>query len=129
MKRQLKPPAILVAILFLTVNFAPAKTAPKAKAIQEQSWKEYAYPIDGFAITLPDAPNPHKDTQLPDGTAYTVHLPGEHYVTLHVRKLLRRVLRSAQRIRELNQGSRVQVLHRTTIRARCHHCWAPSGGV
>ena len=29
-------------------------------------WKEYTYPNDGFAITLPSEPKPHKDAQLPD---------------------------------------------------------------
>jgi len=32
----------------------------------QNGWKEYAYPNDGFAITLPSAPTPHKDAQFPD---------------------------------------------------------------
>jgi hypothetical protein len=40
-------------------------------------WKEYVFADDGFAITLPEAPNPHPDAALPDMTVYTVSvLPG-----------------------------------------------------
>ena len=37
------------------------------------SWKEYTYPADNFAVSLPAAPNPHKDAQFPDVnmTVYT----------------------------------------------------------
>ena len=47
------------------------------------AWTEYSYPKDGFAASFPIAPNPHKDTQLPDGTAYTVSLSSWN-LTLHV---------------------------------------------
>lgn len=42
----------------------------------ERPWKEYAFPADGFAITLPHAPEPHTAVAFPDATAYTVELPG-----------------------------------------------------
>ena len=38
------------------------------------SWKEYAYPSEGFAITLPTDPSPHDDATMPEMRAYTVHL-------------------------------------------------------
>jgi hypothetical protein len=41
------------------------------------SWKEYTFADDGFAITVPESPNPHPDATLPDVTVYTVSvLPG-----------------------------------------------------
>ena len=42
----------------------------------ETPWKEYAFPTDGFAITLPHVPEPHPAVVFPDATAYTVELPG-----------------------------------------------------
>lgn len=32
----------------------------------QNAWKEYVYPGDNFAITLPSEPTPHKDAQFPD---------------------------------------------------------------
>jgi hypothetical protein len=41
------------------------------------SWKEYTFADDGFAITVPESPNPHPDATLPDMTVYTVSVqPG-----------------------------------------------------
>ena len=37
-------------------------------------WKEYVYPDDGFAITLPAAPNPHKDGGDRHINVYTVQM-------------------------------------------------------
>lgn len=37
-------------------------------------WKEYLYPENSFAITLPSDPHPHKSTQTPNGMAYSVPL-------------------------------------------------------
>lgn len=45
-----------------------------AYAQQAWHWKEYVYERDGFAITLPVAPEPHTDPSLPTATVYTVHL-------------------------------------------------------
>jgi len=60
----------------------------------QPGWKEYAYPEDGFAITLPEEPSSHEDQQFPPASfkayavtrsqAYTVHLPQDLGVTLHV---------------------------------------------
>ena len=38
------------------------------------AWKEYVYSENGFAITLPGDPHPHKSSQMPSGTAYSVQL-------------------------------------------------------
>jgi len=36
-------------------------------AVKNQNiWKEYVYPSDNFAITLPSEPTPHRDAQFPD---------------------------------------------------------------
>src|SRR5579872_3676374 len=40
-------------------------------------WKEYVYERDGFAVTLPQAPNPHTDPSIPSATVYTIHLSSE----------------------------------------------------
>jgi hypothetical protein len=59
-----------------------------------QQWEEYAYPNDGFAITLPERAQPHEDRTLSVATfkaftvttpyAYTVHLSQDLVLTLHV---------------------------------------------
>src|ERR1039457_2189576 len=46
-------------------------------------WKEYIYSDNGFAITLPSDPHPHKSSQMPDGTAYSVQLPTGTGLSLH----------------------------------------------
>lgn len=75
----------IVLAAFFALRFAVAQTTlPKPEANQEQPWKEYVYANDGFAITLPAAPHPHKDSQMADGTAYTIYLPRDLSVTLHV---------------------------------------------
>lgn len=40
----------------------------------EAVWKEYVFVDDGFAITLPDDPHPHKSPQMANGMAYSVPL-------------------------------------------------------
>ena len=43
-------------------------------------WKEYVFADDGFSITLPDDPHPHKSPQMANGTAYSVPLSnGAHF--------------------------------------------------
>jgi len=46
-------------------------------------WKEYVYSENGFAITLPGDPHPHKSSQMPNGTAYSVELPDGAGFSLH----------------------------------------------
>jgi len=47
-------------------------------------WKEYLFADDGFAITLPDEPNPHTDPTLPEMTVYTPSLLSNAKLTLRV---------------------------------------------
>jgi hypothetical protein len=58
----------------------------KAPAIikSQTEWKEYVFADDGFAITLPNAPNPHADATLPEFTVYSVSLPGNAMLSLRV---------------------------------------------
>jgi hypothetical protein len=52
---------------------APAQpTTPSGQ--KEQKWKEYEFPDDAFAITLPSAPKPHKDPQDKNFNVYTISL-------------------------------------------------------
>jgi hypothetical protein len=51
---------------------------------QWPQWKEYVYAEDGFAITLPDDPQPHPDSSLPDMTVYTVVVPPHGNLSLRV---------------------------------------------
>ena len=37
-------------------------------------WKEYVYPENNFAVTLPSDPHPHKSPQMVNGMAYSVPL-------------------------------------------------------
>ena len=67
-----------LAVLILQFSAAvSAQTSPAAK------WKEYVYPDNGFAITLPSDPHPHKSSQMPNGTAYSVQLPTGTGLSLH----------------------------------------------
>ncbi|PYY19618.1 MAG: hypothetical protein DMG60_03605 [Acidobacteria bacterium] len=49
---------------------------------QAWHWKEYIYERDGFAVTLPQAPNPHTDPNLPSATVYTIHLSVESALSI-----------------------------------------------
>jgi hypothetical protein len=53
---------------------------PTQKQLQLQ-WREYVYPQDGFAITLPSAPNPHYDGGDRHINVYTVSM-GKTVVSL-----------------------------------------------
>lgn len=53
---------------------------PVAQKLQLQ-WREYVYPQDGFAITLPSAPNPHNDAGDRHINVYTVSM-GKTVVSL-----------------------------------------------
>ena len=62
MKRKFAP----MFVLALAGNVLLAGQTPAS------SWKEYVYPDDGFAITLPMAPDVHKDPSHPS-MFYTLH--------------------------------------------------------
>jgi len=49
-------------------------------------WKEYAYPQDGFAITLPDAPRIQPDANMPETMAYSVNINPDYAFTVRVRR-------------------------------------------
>jgi hypothetical protein len=51
---------------------------------QSSTWKEYLYADDGFAITLPSAPTPHKDPANPNINVYTVPLGVDSWLSLRV---------------------------------------------
>ena len=46
-------------------------------------WKEYVYPENSFAVTLPSDPHPHKSPQLANGMAYSVPLSNGAGFTLY----------------------------------------------
>jgi hypothetical protein len=77
---------IVLAVLGLMLAGAPLaqkslaqKRAPKQP--QQMQWREYVYPQDGFAITLPSAPNPHYDGGDRHINVYTVSM-GKTVVSL-----------------------------------------------
>ena len=49
---------------------------------QAWHWKKYVYERDGFAVTLPQAPNPHTDPNLPSATVYSIHLSAESALSI-----------------------------------------------
>jgi hypothetical protein len=67
-----------------TLAVGSAQTRPKTSNVAKPQWREYAYPKDGFAITLPEKPDPHKAPQFSDGTIYTVHFGRDVTFSLHV---------------------------------------------
>jgi hypothetical protein len=60
----------IIAVVLLQVSMV--RVAQDDKPSLE--WKEYVYSENEFAITLPDDPHPHKSSQMPNGTAYSVQL-------------------------------------------------------
>jgi hypothetical protein len=76
--------ALLAATMHLGACLARAQTLPpNSTSSQQTGWKEYVYANDGFAATFPVAPNAHKDSQVRDGTAYTLSFK-DAQITLHV---------------------------------------------
>lgn len=75
---------LLITALLGCRSLVGQTSSPKSAVNRNQSWSEFVSEKDGFAMMLPEAPSPHKDTQLADGTAYTVHLRGNVTLTLHV---------------------------------------------
>jgi hypothetical protein len=72
---RLRPTAI-VLLLTSIIGFTQ-------DAAQPTGWKEYVYREDGFAITLPSDPHPHKTTQMPNGLVYLVPLPSGGTFSIH----------------------------------------------
>ena len=61
-----------LGIFLLALSFGAAFAQQK-----EPTWKEYTYPADGFAVTLPIEPKPHDSPALPGATAYAVPLEAD----------------------------------------------------
>ena len=76
MKRRLQAEFAAV-VLALGCNLALAAQNPT------WSWKEYTYPNDGFAITLPAQPDIHKDLSKPT-RIYTLHATSDIIVKVSV---------------------------------------------
>src|ERR1051326_1237532 len=66
------------------------------------AWKEYSFPDDGFAISLPDAPRKHPDESIPDATAYSVNINADYAVTVRAKKDPRGECRAA--LTQLREG-------------------------
>ena len=61
--------------------------SPNGASLNVQSqilWKEYIFADDGFAITLPSDPHPHKSPQVPNGMAYSVPLSSGGRLSLYM---------------------------------------------
>ena len=80
--RAMKVPSHASAVITLTLVLLLLAQAA-AQALSDKSWQEYKYPENGFAITLPGDPHPHKSTQMPHGTAYTVTFSGGSGLSIH----------------------------------------------
>jgi hypothetical protein len=80
-------PMKTIVLAVLSVMLAGAPLAQKsvaqkqAQKPQQSQWREYVYPQDGFAITLPSAPNPHYDGGDRHINVYTVAM-GKTVVSL-----------------------------------------------
>ena len=59
-----RPAVVSILMVMFNVPLLAQSTTP--------SWKEYVYPRDGFAITLPSPPSIWKDPDHPN-TQYTLH--------------------------------------------------------
>jgi hypothetical protein len=65
-------------------------------------WKEYIFADDGFAITLPSDPHPHKSPQVANGMAYSVPLSNGARFPLYTEKRMTRVRKRCA----VNSGTR-----------------------
>src|SRR5271169_1401529 len=68
----------------------------------QQKWKEYEYPDDGFAVTLPYATSPHKDAHAQDINIYTVRLERGTVLSL---RAANRPMDCAESFKMLKSGS------------------------
>jgi hypothetical protein len=51
---------------------------------QSSSWKEYDFPDDGFAITVPETPKQHGDPTNPEFWVYSIPLQGTAVLSVRV---------------------------------------------
>jgi hypothetical protein len=66
---------LFTAFFVATQIIGVAQDSPSSPA-----WREYVYPENSFAITLPTDPHPHKSAQVPNGTAYSVRLSSASFI-------------------------------------------------
>jgi hypothetical protein len=75
----------LVRLIALGVLMSISITALLAQGARS-TWKEYSFPDDGFAITLPEAPRKHPDRNIPETNAYSVNINPDYAFTLRVKR-------------------------------------------
>jgi len=78
----------------MTVPLLLSGQSDRSNGTQQEKWKEYIFPDDSFAITLPERVNPHEDSTLSPATfkaftvsstyIYTARLPSGLVLGLHV---------------------------------------------
>jgi hypothetical protein len=61
--------SILCSLLIVSITHAQQKTTAQ--------WKEYIYPNDGFALSLPRSPKISQSVALPGATAYAAYLESD----------------------------------------------------
>jgi hypothetical protein len=87
----------LIAVVHLAATTVPlllTAQSVRSNGTQQEKWKEYTFPDDGFAITLPERVDPHEDSTLSPATfkaftvsttyIYTVRLASGLVLGLHV---------------------------------------------
>ena len=67
--------ALVSALSFASLAFGQS---------EKVQWKEHIFASEGFALTVPYAPKPHRDANVADATVYTINLPNASTVTLRV---------------------------------------------
>jgi hypothetical protein len=74
---------VIFALSVVSASLVQKTTAQKPVAQKQQQiqWREYVYPQDGFAITLPSTPKPHYDDGDRHINVYTVSM-GKTVVSL-----------------------------------------------
>lgn len=72
----MKPTSYLIIVLIFA-GFALSQQ-------RTSDWKEYTFPTDGFAITLPKEPTAHSEAGLSDTTVYSAPIGSNAKVSLHV---------------------------------------------
>src|SRR3954453_22901192 len=71
-------------LFMLGVFVSSVNTGVTLSQSNKPIWKEYSFPEDGFAISLPDAPRKHPDKNMPDATTYSVNINPDYAFTLRV---------------------------------------------
>lgn len=67
-----------ILLLLLCASLVPAQSKPS------DSWKEYVFQNDLFAITAPEPPTHHVDMTTPEFMVYSIPMPGKTVLNLRV---------------------------------------------